>query len=188
MSVPSIRELKRAFSPMENPFAKPTTVEVSIKSRARAIRTGSRQELVDRSTGEVRAISIIHTLEEKDDIEFVKVFAEGVRMAFGLGAAGAKVFQAVLKAYEAEKMTGGYIDSINLMWFDDGLNGEKIGMSERTFNRGLRELLEKDFISPKMPNVYWVNPALFFKGDRVKFVREYHRSSKTSHDLVEKKG
>ena len=51
------------------------------------------------------------------------------------------------------------------------------GMSEKTFQRGLRELLGKSFLAPKLPNVYWVNPALFFKGDRVMFVREYRRRS-----------
>jgi hypothetical protein len=51
-------------------------------------------------------------------------------------------------------------------------------MSERTFNRGLRELMEKQFIAPKTPNLFWVNPALFFKGDRVMFVKEYRRRSK----------
>jgi hypothetical protein len=50
-------------------------------------------------------------------------------------------------------------------------------MSEKTFQRGLRELLGKSFLAPKLPNVYWVNPALFFKGDRVMFIREYRRRS-----------
>lgn len=51
-------------------------------------------------------------------------------------------------------------------------------MSEKTFNRGLRELLDKGFIAPKTPGLFWVNPALFFKGDRVRFVREYKRASR----------
>jgi hypothetical protein len=48
-------------------------------------------------------------------------------------------------------------------------------MSEKTFQRGLKELLAKLFLAPKGPSAYWVNPALFFKGDRVLFVREYVR-------------
>ena len=48
-------------------------------------------------------------------------------------------------------------------------------MSEFTFRRGLKELLEKEFLRPRQPGVYWVNPALFFKGDRVAFVKEYRR-------------
>jgi hypothetical protein len=39
----------------------------------------------------------------------------------------------------------------------------------------LKELLAKGFLAPRTPNVFWVNSALFFKGDRVLFVKEYVR-------------
>ena len=55
-------------------------------------------------------------------------------------------------------------------------------MSKRTFNRGFKELLEKDFLSPKSPDTYWVNPTLFFKGDRVRFIKEYRRIKKIVSD------
>lgn len=173
----SVHALKRAYSPNVNPFLEPVTVEIEAKAKRRFVRTATSQELVDPTTGEVRAVSMVHTVEEKDDEGFVKVFANGVKAAFELGSAGSKVFQAVLDAYQKEKMTGGYADCLTLFWFDNGLNGEAIGMSERTFNRGLKELLEKEFLTPKAPNQFWVNPALFFKGDRVAFVREYRRRS-----------
>jgi hypothetical protein len=179
----SVHALKREFSPAINPFLEPVTVEVKTNARRRYVRTAASQELVDPETGEVKAVSMIHTVEERDDSEFVKVFSDGVKAAFGLGSAGAKVFQAVLEAYQSEKMNRGYADAVNLMWFDNGLNGQSIGMSERTFNRGMKELLEKDFIRPKMPNIYWVNAALFFKGDRVAFVKEY-RQRATSKAVV----
>jgi hypothetical protein len=164
---------------MENPFMKPITVEITMKARRRYVRTATSQELVDPATGEVKAISMVHSVEEKDDIEFVKVFADGVRAVFDLTASGAKVFQAVLISYEREKMTGGFVDCVNLFWFGNGLHGESINMSEKTFQRGLKELLAKEFLWPKQPNVYWVNPSLFFKGDRVAFVKEYRRRAKS---------
>ena len=40
---------------------------------------------------------------------------------------------------------------------------------------GLKELLAKGFLAPRSPNLFRVNPALFFKGDRVAVVREYRR-------------
>ena len=51
--------------------------------------------------------------------------------------------------------------------------GNDIGMSDRTFHNGLKELIAKGFLSAKAPNQFWVNPALFFKGDRVAFLKEY---------------
>jgi Firmicute plasmid replication protein (RepL). len=72
-------------------------------------------------------------------------------------------------------MRGGYADSVELFWFDGGLSGRDIGMSEKTFQRGLKELLAKGFIAAKTASSFWVNPALFFKGDRVMFIKEYRR-------------
>lgn len=163
------------YSPLMNPFLEPTTVEVKANTKRRYVRSARSQELVDPTTGEVKAVSMIHEVVEKDDAEFVKVFAEGVKAAYALGRTAARVFQAVLEAYQKEKMTGGFADCVHLAWFDGGLFGQPIDMSEFTFRRGLKELLEKEFLHPRQPGVYWVNPALFFKGDRVAFVKEYRR-------------
>lgn len=158
------------YSPTDNPFMKGS----EIQTRHKTVRTRTApRDLMDPDTGEVVGASIIHTIEERDEEHFVKVFAEGVRAAFDLTKTGARVFQAVLGEYQRSKMTGGYSDSVNLVWFDDGLNGHALDMSDRTFHNGLRELIEKGFLKPKLPNQFWVNPALFFKGDRVAFLREY---------------
>ena len=162
---------KLEYSPHENPLLTPTTVEI----RRRKVRSGRGQDLVDPSTGEVKAVSTIQTIEERDDQEFVKVFAEGVKAAYGLTRTGARVFQAVLEEYQNTPMTGGFADSVYLCFIDDGLSGRSLGMSEKTFQRGLRELLLNGFLAPRSPNLFWVNPALFFKGDRVRFVKEYVR-------------
>ena len=168
----TLKDLKSAISPYENPLISSGTITLK-KKRSKSELNG--KTLYDCDTGEVAAVSVIHSIEEKDDEHFVKVFADGVKAAFELSRGAAKVFQAILTIYQNQKMTGGYADSIHLYWFGDGLNGELIGMSERTFNRGLKELLEKKFLAPKIPNIYWVNPTLFFKGNRVALIREYRR-------------
>ena len=77
-------------------------------------------------------------------------------------------------------MRQGFAESIELAWFNDGLSGRAVDMSEKTFQRGLKELLAKQFLAPRSPSTFWVNPALFFKGDRVKFITEYRRKSSIS--------
>ena len=163
---------KLEYSPLQNPLVQGNTIRTKNKLISTGVQAGN---LVDSETGELKALTMIHEIHEKDEEHFVKIFAEGVKAAFDLNRTANRVFQAVLKAYQTEKLTGGYADCVTLFWFDDGLNGAKIGMSEATFHRGLKELIAKEFLSPKMPNVYWVNPALFFKGDRVAFVKEYRR-------------
>ncbi|MOA17690.1 hypothetical protein D3C78_1379540 [compost metagenome] len=102
---------------------------------------------------------------------------------YDLSRTGMRVFQAILNEYQSTRMSGGFADSIYLHWFDNGLNGRKLGMSERTFQTGFKELLMNRFLWPRSANLYWVNPALFFKGDRVAFIKEYRRKKPAqAHD------
>jgi len=168
----SLNLRKLDYFPINNPFIDGS----EIQTRHKTVRTRSApKDLLDPDTGEVVGSSIIHVIEEKDEEHFVKVFAEGVKAAFDLSKTGARVFQAVLGEYQKSKLTGGYSDSVSLIWFDNGLNGHALDMSDRTFHNGLKELITKGFLQPKLPNQFWVNPALFFKGDRVAFLREYRR-------------
>jgi hypothetical protein len=140
------------------------------------------------STGEISAVSTIHMVEERDDAEFVKVFAAGVAASYDLSRTAQRVFQVVLDQYQRTPMSRGFADYVNLLWFDDGLEGRDVGMSEYTFKRGLRELLDKRFIAAKDGVSFWTNPALFFKGDRVMFIKEYRRRRTTQAQELEAAG
>jgi hypothetical protein len=179
MSV-NLRSLK--YSPSINPLIEPK----EIATRKGRVATGVGEHLVNPATGEVAGVSVVHRIVEKDDIDFVKVFAAGVAAAFELNKTAYRVFQAVLQEYERTPMHGGFADTVELFWFNGGLSGRSIDMSEKTFQRGLKQLLEKGFLAPKSASVFWINPALFFKGDRVKFVTEYRRKkAEGKHRLME---
>jgi hypothetical protein len=48
-------------------------------------------------------------------------------------------------------------------------------LNERTFRRGLRELLEKEFLYHSTSgSVFFINIRFMFNGDRLAFVRTYH--------------
>jgi hypothetical protein len=167
----SINLRKLDYSPTVNPLVEPQ----ELHTKNRLVRSGTRAKQLTDENGEQIAVSIIFTTEQKDDAEFVKIFAAGVAASYDLTKTAQRVFQVVLDQYERTPMKGGYADAIDLFWFGEGIEGRDIGMSEKTFQRGLKEMLTKRFIAPKTPTSYWVNPALFFKGDRVQFVREYTR-------------
>ena len=177
----SLRTLNRQFSPDKNPLIEANAIEV----KKRYVHASRGRDLVDPLTGELHSVAKVHTVAEKDDEEFVKVFAEGVKAMYGLKKGAFRVFQAILEEYQKTKMSGGYADSIYLNWFDGKLCGREIGMSERTFQNGFKELLLAGFLAPKSPNLYWVNPALFFKGNRVAFIREYRRAANPSQIVSE---
>ena len=173
----TIRQLKADYSPDLNPLVKVS----EIRTKHRRVRVGTRNMVSD-GTREILSTTGIMTIEEKDDEHFVKIFAEGVAASYGLSTSAHRVFMAIVKEYEQLPLSGGFVDSINLPWFGDGLCGHDIGMVKRTFNRSFAELLEKKFLSPKSPDTYGVNPSLFFKGDRVQFIKEYRRIRKSEVD------
>lgn len=169
----SINLRRLEYSPHINPLLEPS--EITVKRRY--VKTGTAEELVNAKTGEIRQTAAIYTVDERDDAAFVKVFATGVAAAFDLSRTAYRVFQLVLQEYEHSPMRQGFADSLELAWFNKGLCGRTVDMSEKTFQRGLKELLAKQFLAPRSPSTFWVNPALFFKGDRVKFITEYRRKT-----------
>jgi len=176
----SLKELKaELMSPSVNPLVEPQ----SISTKKRYVTSGRSDNLINTTTGEYVGSSVIRTIEERDDAEFVKVFAAGVSASYELSRTAQRVFQVVLKEYQKTPMSRGFADSVSLYWFGNGIDGDDAGMSERTFMRGLRELLDKKFLHPQTPVSYWVNPALFFKGDRVTFVKEY-RKKKVGNEIA----
>lgn len=173
---PYLRKLE--YSPNVNPLLRPHEIEVKSKRKVTAFAT----DLKDTTTGEIHHSSAILTVEEVDEAHFVKIFAPAIAASYGLTKTALRVFQEILVSYQNMKMSGGYIEDVRLFWFDGGLDGRALDMSEKTFQRGLKELLEKQFLYPRQPGVYWVNPALFFRGDRVRFIKEYRIKSKPDRD------
>lgn len=171
----SLKTLRhQMMSPTVNPLVEPQ----EIKTKRRLVKSGRGQDLVNPATGEIMGVAAIHQVEERDDAEFVKVFAAGVAASYELTKTAHRVFQVVLDQYQRTPMNGGFADAVDLYWFGDGIEGRDVGLKQRTWMRGLRELLEKRFLWPKTSSSYWVNPALFFKGDRVMFIREYRRKKR----------
>ena len=172
---------KLQYSPMVNPLMEPQL----LKTKRRLVKSGRSEDLVNPATGEITGVAAIHQIEERDDAEFVKVFAAGVAAGYELTKTAQRVFQVVLDQYQRTPMSRGYADAVNLFWFGDGIEGRDVGMSEYTFKRGLRELLDKGFLYPKDSASFWTNPALFFKGDRVLFIKEYRRRKPSAQDELE---
>lgn len=174
--------LKRLpFSPTRNPLLEGFT----LKTRNKQVSAGGVQSVVDKH-GEVRSAIVVEE-EEVDETHFVKVFTAGIRAAFGLSLTGSRVFQAMLEVYQNQPMSGGFADSIYLHFFDGGLDGRQLDMSERTYRRGLVELLERGFLYPRGENLFWVNPTMFFRGNVATFVKTYRKRVSSADELARAK-
>jgi len=158
--------------------------EVVVKRGSKKITVGSAGALVNTETGEVNATEI-SVIRQVDRTEFVKLFADGVKRFFELSPAGAKLLSYVLAVVQEAPGT----DRINLHFMDymERFPGEPKPMSKTTFFRGFTELLTKGFVAQStVPNVYFINPKLFFNGDRARFVMEYQKSEKAKAIEVRK--
>lgn len=154
----------------KNPFWVP--YEVKIGKRHVTIAGGFVSNV---ETGETVQHAGIHRVEYVDEDKFVKLFTQNLKTFFDLSPASQKVLQFVLDTIQANANAEG----IWLPWFDvaDYSEANNLKISRTSYHRALKEMLEKGFIAEsERPNFYWINPHLFFNGDRMVFINEYRRS------------
>src|ERR1017187_6734061 len=126
---------------------------------------GKASVIVDNSTGELKGIGGVGFWwqEEVDATRFVKLFLEGIKQAANLSKSGMQIFELVYHQI-CENHNNDKIELSQYFAHDRGLN-------ERTFRRGLRELLEKEFLYRSTSDgVFFINIQYMFNGDRLAFV------------------
>ena len=151
-----------------NPSIPPSN-GLATRQRRFEVPGGKASVIVDNSTGEIKGIGGMGFWwqEEVDASRFVKLFLDGIKQACALSKPGMQVFELVYHQMR-EKPGNDKIELSQYMAHDRGLN-------ERTFRRGLRELLEKEFLYRSTSDgLFFINIRFMFNGDRLAFVRTYH--------------
>lgn len=148
------------------------TVVLSTRSRKVFTKNNEALYITNAETGEQTPATggAAFIREEVVDTEqFIKLYAEGVRHIANLTAAGFKIFQLVyLLMIENPNSDRLIID------FNDLNATHKFSQSQKTFIRGINELLAKNIIYQSMtPSVYFLNMNLFFNGDRITRIQSY---------------
>jgi len=60
------------------------------------------------------------------------------------------------------------------------------GLTKRTIHRALIVLVERKIIArTQTSGVYWINPTLFFRGDRMVLAREYIKEKRRTNGELE---
>ena len=150
----------------ENPFWDPTEVKVGKKH----ITVAGGHHVSDE--GEAFRHSGVHIVTDVDKEEFVKLYTRNMRIFFDLKPTTQKVLQVVLDAVQKAPNA----DCIYMHWFnvEEYISVSGGTISKGSFHNAMKELLEKKFIAESVePHRFWINPHLFFNGDRMTFVREY---------------
>lgn len=127
--------------------------------------------LVNSQTGEIQtSIAGFWEAEEVDSTKFVKLFVKGVAALKELTGAGTKVFEVLY--LKIQENIGN--DRVLMAWSE--IDQTLTPMSESTYMRGMRELIEKGFIAATpTQGMYWLNPSFIWNGDRLAFVKEYRK-------------
>jgi hypothetical protein len=103
--------------------------------------------------------------------QFVKLYTLGAKVLRELTTAGTKVFEILY--LEVLKHVGEDVVYLNFGLVDQATNP----MSKSTFMRGIRELLDKEFIAEStLPNKYFLNPHYIWNGDRQALFKKHQKS------------
>ncbi len=120
---------------------------------------------------ESATVTAFGTSEEVEMNRFVKLYADGVGAIVGLKGAGKKVFALLYMQMRGKEGKDKDEISLNYALLDDET---KKNLSQATFYRGVRELINLRFIAPTLAaNIYYINPTYIFNGDRLVLMNQY---------------
>lgn len=164
-----VLETKKKFSRQE--------AGVFMTGNAMRNRTGEHVE-----TAEITRVTMV------DKAKFVKIYIQELRHFFDLKPSTQKVLQVVLTELQKRKDRDlVYLDYRHAIEYFTGTGEAATGspiMSKPTFHTCLRELIDKEFIAESTyQNQYFINPRLFFNGDRIRLVREYRVRNEEQGEL-----
>lgn len=132
---------------------------------------GKSKRVIDATTGEVLDTEIAMVSKKVvDKEEFVKLFEGGISNIFELSKTAQDMFRAVLSIYLDSKMLADRVYVSEMTLKDVGYE-----RSKATRTNALNQLLNKGFIARVKGelNWYWVNPNMFYKGNRITLVEQY---------------
>src|SRR5262249_10658498 len=129
---------KRGFPVYRTNPSVPSVNSMNTRTRRFQGPGGKGAVIVDNTTGALKGIGGMGFWweEEVDTTRFVKLFLDGIRQATGLSKPGMQVFELVYNQMRANPGS----DEIKLNHYM--ARDQVRGMSERSYQRGVRELLE----------------------------------------------
>lgn len=172
-TTPALKSRKRGIvAYAENPFVEASTVTTK---RKRTVVVKGGKAIVDGETGQTEDLAEVVMVREVDDQQFVKLFTQNLRVFFDLSPGAMKLLQVVL--HQVQKTPNHDQIMLNLALVEDYFTrSQQEPMSKASFHRAIHELLEKKFLAESvLTGLYFINPHLFFNGDRVRFVQEFRR-------------
>jgi len=134
----------------------------------------TQQTLIDLDTSEITPArtQIVKTIRA-DKEQFVKIYTTHLKAFFELNQTAYKILQYVLYTVQNDAINTDkvYLNLIPAQQYFEGLGQT---CSPASYYRGMKDLVVKLFIAETTSqNLYYINPKLFFNGDRVQFITTF---------------
>lgn len=166
-----------------NPFMQELDA-MKLSTKRRTITAKSGKAVVDLGTGALEDVAEIVSVHKVDNTQFIKLFTSGLKQFFSLKPTAYKIVQVLL--HQLGKSTRRDVIYLNMGVAEEYFTEtEQKGVSKSAYYSAVKELIEKEFIAESTnPNLYWINPTLFFNGDRVRFVKEYRNTEFKQEEMT----
>lgn len=185
-SSPSI--LKRKYK--ENPFVKGSNFVLPMRNRTERLETSGPLHVTDSATGESMDVAQISRVRTVDSEKFVKLYVAQLHAFFDLKPGTHRLMMALIDELSQARYMNG--DQIYLNYnkvVDYFERNDTKPPAKATFFGAMAEMTEKGFVAPSVDtNLWFINPAIFFNGDRVKFVTELRRKRQSKQEQLEDAG
>ena len=143
-----------------------------LPTKQRAVAYGV-EELFDAEGNPAPETMTFRKTKRVDSEAFVKIYADGIDLVANVSKGAHKVLMALLRVYRDDNTN--WSDVIHCTFKTAQQFGYQHG--ESTWYKAIRELQAKEVIAdnPRGEGWHFLNPSMFYKGDRVALVTDYVR-------------
>lgn len=168
----------------ENPFVVDGRFQVPMRKRLKKLDTAGPLSISDGKGGEVRTAEVREVITVDND-QFIKLFVSNLNVFFDLKPTTMKLVTAVISELSNKKYINGDQIYLNYKTVCDYFEKhDSKSMAKPSYMKALAEMTEKGMIAPSnLPNLFYINPAIFFNGDRIRFVTEIRRKKSAREEL-----
>lgn len=174
-TVPDVREAEGRQKHAANPFWESLEMDLKRKRITLAGEDGPKA-LVSLATGHKEGVVEVTRAYEVDAERFVKIFTRHLSVFFDLSQNGLRLFEYVLfEVGRSHSKDAIHMHPKDADRYHKGV-GRK-GYSRSSYYRAVSELCDRGLIAEAdIPWKYFINPAVYWNGDRARFVTELRKA------------
>lgn len=170
----------------ENPFMSEDGKGIVVyKNKYTQVETNGPLAITDTGSGETMNIAQVRKVELVDSDRFVKLYIANLDSFFDLKPGTIRIMTAVLSEVADARNAHGDTIYLNYNRVKEYFSAKGTKPPARpTFFSAMAEMVEKGFLAPSVDtNLWFINPTIFFNGDRIRFVNEYVRVKTIKNEI-----